>query len=140
MQEQKTRPDTGDVAAFISGLDDPAQRGACHDLIDLLAGVTGEPPVLWGTMIGFGRYHYKYASGHEGEAFLVGFALRKAEFSIYLGGDAAGGREALLAKLGKHRMGKGCLYVKRLSDINMDVLRALAQTSVAALRTAYPPE
>nr|WP_269467891.1 DUF1801 domain-containing protein [Devosia ureilytica] len=93
-------------------------------------------------MVGFGQYHYKYPTGHEGDAFLVGFAPRKSEFSIYLMGtyfpQETARREALLTKLGKHRMGKACLYVKRLSDIDLDVLRALAEISVRRLRDTYP--
>ncbi|MGB3336016.1 MAG: DUF1801 domain-containing protein [Devosia sp.] len=139
MYEQKTKPDTGDVDEFLAQLADPAKRADSHALIELMQDVSGAPPVLWGTMIGFGHYHYKYATGHEGDAFLVGFAPRKAEFSVYLMGTGdAERREALLARLGKHRMGKGCLYVKRLDDIDLGVLRELAETSVAALRAAYP--
>lgn len=142
MPEQKTRPDTGDVDEFLAQVDDPAKRADSYRLIELMSAVSGEPPVLWGSMVGFGRYHYKYTSGHEGDAFLVGFAPRKAEFSIYLMGtylpDEITRRDALLAKLGKHRMGKACLYVKRLSDIDMVVLRELAEISVATLRAAYP--
>jgi hypothetical protein len=142
MYEQKTRPDTGDVDEFLSQVEDPAKRADSYALIEMMRAVSGEPPVLWGTMIGFGHYHYRYDSGHEGNAFLIGFAPRKAEFSIYLMGtpENAGQRAALLARLGKHRMGKGCLYVRRLSDIDMEVLRELAANSVAALRVAYPTE
>lgn len=108
----------------------------------MMGEVTGEPAVLWGTMIGFGHYHYKYASGHEGDAFLIGFAPRKAAFSIYVMGcnfpDADAERIALLARIGKHRMGKGCLYVRKLADIDLSVLRELAELSVRRLREAYP--
>ena len=144
MPEQKTRPDTGDVDEFLAQVDDPARRADSHRLIEMMSAVSGEKPVLWGTMIGFGSYHYTYASGHAGDAFLIGFAPRKAEFSIYLMGTylpaEMARRDALLARLGKHRMGKACLYVKRLDDIDMDVLRELAGNSVAALRTAYPAQ
>lgn len=140
--EQKTRPDTGDVDAFLAQVEDAGKRADSQRLIELFREVTGEPPVLWGSMIGFGHYHYTYDSGHEGDSFLVGFAPRKAEFSIYLMGSYApeetARRDALLAKLGKHRVGKACLYVKRLSDIDMEVLRELAGISVATLRTSYP--
>lgn len=142
MAEQKTKPDTGDVDAFLAQVDDPAKRADSYRLIELMSAVAGEKPVLWGTMIGFGRYHYRYASGHEGEAFLIGFAPRKAEFSIYLMGtylpEEIARRDRLLARLGRHRMGKACLYAKRLDDIDMDVLRELAEISVATLRAAYP--
>ena len=144
MAEQKTKPHTGNVGEFLAQVEDARKRADSHVLIDLMSAVSGEPPVLWGTMIGFGQYHYRYPTGHEGDAFLIGFAPRKAEFSIYLMGtyfpEENEKREALLARLGKHRMGKACLYVKRLDDIDMDVLRALAGNSVAALRAAYPAQ
>lgn len=142
MSEQKTKPHTGDVAAFIAQVPDPIKQADSQTLIELMQSLTGEPPVLWGTMVGFGQYHYHYASGHEGDAFLVGFAPRKAEFSLYLmgcyGSDEQAEIDALLSKLGRHRMGKACLYVKRLSDIDLDVLAELARRSIAALRTRYP--
>jgi hypothetical protein len=133
---------TEDMDEFLAQIDDTAKRDDSQRLIALMEEVAGAPPVLWGSMIGFGRYHYKYASGTEGDSFLIGFAPRKAEFSIYLMGsylpEELDRRDALLARLGKHRMGKACLYVKRLSDIDMDMLRELAETSVALLREAYP--
>ncbi|GLQ09629.1 hypothetical protein GCM10007913_15610 [Devosia yakushimensis] len=142
MAGQKTMPDTGSVDAFLAQIEDPARRADSHAMARLLQEVSGEPPVLWGTMIGFGRYHYKYASGHEGDAFLVGFAPRKTEFSIYLMGtylpEETQRRDRLLARLGKHRMGKACLYVKRLSDIDLEILRQLAGISVETLRRTYP--
>ncbi|MET3925213.1 DUF1801 domain-containing protein [Devosia sp. 2618] len=140
--EQKNKPNTGDVDAFLAQLPDAAKREDSYRLIALLQEVSGEPPVLWGAGIGFGQYHYKYASGHEGDAALIGFAPRKAEFSIYLMGtyspEEIARRDGLLGKLGKHRMGKACLYVKRLSDIDMAVLRELAEISVSTMRSAYP--
>lgn len=143
MAEQKTRPDGGDVGIFLARIEDPAKRADSHALVALMQDVSGEEPVLWGSMVGFGLYHYRYASGHEGDAFLIGFAPRKAEFSIYLMGsyfpEEAARRDALLARLGKHRMGKACLYVKRLSDIDLDALRELADMSVRRLRETSPP-
>ena len=136
--EQKTKADTAPVDDFIAQLEDPAKRADSQALIKLLQDVTGEPPVLWGTMVGFGRYHYRYESGQEGDAFLVGFAPRKAEFSLYLMGDGSPERDDLLARLGKHRMGKACLYVRRLSDIDLGVLKQLAALSVQTLRQRYP--
>lgn len=140
MAEAKTKPHGGSVEDFLALPENEAKRSESQVLIDLMQSVSGEPSVLWGTMIGFGRYHYLYPSGHEGDTFLVGFAPRKAEFSIYLMGapDNEDRRTALLARLGKHRMGKACLYVKRLSDIDVDVLRELAALSVRTLREAYP--
>lgn len=142
MSEQKTRPETGDVQAFLMAIEDPAKRSDSAILVEMMEAASGAPAVLWGSMLGFGRYQYTYDSGHEGEAFLIGFAPRKAEFSLYLMGcslpQEVERRDALLARLGRHRMGKSCLYVKRLGDIDLAVLRELADISVAALRAAYP--
>jgi hypothetical protein len=99
---------------------------------------TGEPPAMWGSnIVGFGRYHYRYESGREGDAAPVGFSPRAKELVIYLAADAAD-REALLGRLGKHRTGKSCLYVKRLEDVDRGVLQALVAASVAAVRERYP--
>lgn len=142
MAEQKTKPHTGDVGEFLAQIEDDQKRADAHALVELMGGVTGEPPVLWGTIVGFGQYHYKYPTGHEGDSCLAGFSPRKAEFSIYLMGtyfpEESDRREALLAKLGKHRMGKACLYVKKLRDIDLDVLRELTEISVKRLRETYP--
>lgn len=144
MYAQKTRAGTGDVNAFVDQVEDPVRRADSLVLLALMQEASGEKPVLWGSMIGFGHYHYRYASGHEGDSFLIGFAPRKAAFSLYLLGcyfpDATERREALLARLGKHRLGKGCLYVKRLSDIDLDPLRELAALSVHQLRAAWPDQ
>jgi len=142
---QKTTADTGDVYDFIAGIDDAAKRQGSRTLIAMLEEVSGERPVLWGSMIGFGRYHYRYATGHEGDAFRIGFAPRKAEFSLYMLSAYAfdeirAETEALLARLGKHRTGKSCLYVKRLSDIDLDVLRQLATLSLRKMAEAYPAQ
>lgn len=142
MAEQKTQPGTGNIDDFVAALVDDQKRADAAALIQMMARVSGEPPVLWGTMIGFGRYHYRYDSEHEGDAFLIGFAPRRTEFSLYLMGCYLPGADAeradLLARLGKHRMGKACLYVKRLSDIDSAVLEELAAMSVTRLRQTYP--
>jgi hypothetical protein len=141
--ETKTKADTGDVDEFIAQIDDPAKRADSHRLIEMMQAVSGEQPVLWGNMVGFGQYHYRYASGHEGDALRIGFSPRKAEFSLYVLSayafeDIAAETDALLARLGKHRVGKSCLYVKRLSDIDMVVLRELAELSIRRMDEAYP--
>ena len=140
MAEQKTRPTREDIGDFLAELE-PARQADAEALIAMMSAATGRPPVLWGTMVGFGQYHYRYPSGTEGDTFLVGFSPRKAEFSIYLMGiyfpDTQAVAEALLARLGKHRMGKACLYVKRLSDIDRDVLAQLVTLSVARLKQEY---
>ena len=106
--------------------------------MQLFERVTGAPAKMWGpTMIGFGQYHYKYDSGREGDLFLAGFAPRKSELVVYLVGKIEN-QSALLAKLGKHRMGRACLYIKRLEQIDLAVLEELVRKSIAALKAKYP--
>lgn len=142
MAKTSTTSSSQSVDDLLARVTDAEKRRDSDTLIAMLQEVTGEAPVAWGSMIGFGHYHYVYDSGHEGDSFLVGFAPRKAEFSIFLMGtyspDELEQRAALLARLGRHRMGKACLYIRRLSDIDLDVLRELAVLSVTALREAYP--
>lgn len=143
MAETKTRPTGESVGAFLASVEDAQKRQDSHRLVELMSKVTGEAPKLWGpSIVGFGSYHYKYASGREGDSSLTGFSPRKTEFSIYLMGgysdEETEARDALLAKLGKHRMGKGCLYVKRLDDIDMGVLEKLVKMSVGELKRLYP--
>jgi hypothetical protein len=142
LAEQKTRPDTGDVGEFLDALNDPAKRADSEWLIGMMSEISGHPPVLWGTMIGFGQYHYKYSSGHEGDAFRIGFAPRKAEFSLYVlvayDGAETERQTDLLNRLGKHRAGKSCLYVKRLADIDLAVLRELTQFAFDHMAAKYP--
>ena len=142
MAEQKTRPHTGDVDEFLAHVEDPVKRADSQAMTAMLQEISGHEPVLWGTMVGFGQYHYKYASGHEGDAFRIGFAPRKGDISIYTlvthEGAAANRQAALLAQLGKHKAGKSCLYIRRLSDVDMDVLRELAQLAYAQMLDRYP--
>jgi hypothetical protein len=138
MYEAKTKPTDADVQAYLDALEKPERRADCDTLIDLMSAATGSPPVMWGTsIVGFGRYHYKYDSGHEGDACLTGFASRKGDLSIYIiaGFDAAA---PLLARLGKHKIGKACLYVSRLANVDLAVLDALIRASVADVRRKYP--
>jgi hypothetical protein len=142
MAETKTKPSGESVTEYIMQIEDEQKRRDSQALIRLMTKVTGKKPKMWATMIGFGEYHYTYASGHEGDTALAAFAPRKAEFSIYLGGglfpETQAKHEALLQKLGKHRMGKGCLYVKRLSDIDMNVLEDLVRLGVEGVKAHYP--
>jgi hypothetical protein len=138
MAEPKTRATRASVDKYLDAIGDEQRRGDCRSLAELMSRVTKEPPTMWGTsIVGFGKYHYKYASGHEGDSCLTGFASRKGDISIYL---TAGfeGQEPLLAKLGKHKAGKGCLYVKRLADIDLKMLESLVKGSVAKTRQRYP--
>jgi hypothetical protein len=136
--ELKTRQTDASVEAYLDAIDDVQRREDCRALAALIRRVTKCEPKMWGaSIVGFGSYHYKYESGHEGDACLAGFSSRKAEISLYLmpGLDAT---QTLLAALGKHKAGKGCLYVKRLSDIDVRVLENLIRDTVAELRRRYP--
>jgi hypothetical protein len=134
MAENKTKPTQVSVAAFIEALDQPARRSDAKTLVTLMQQATGEKPKMWGpSIIGFGTHHYKYDSGREGDTVLVGFSPRKAATVLY-GVTGARGADALLAKLGKHTTGKGCLYIKRLCDVDLGVLAELLERSVAAKR------
>jgi len=138
MAETKTRPTGASVEAHIGAVASEAQRQDAETLIALMRKVTGQAPVMWGpSIIGFGTYHYRYASGHQGDAALTGFAFRKNEFALYISACLEG-REHLLGQLGKHRATKGCLYIKRLADVDLKVLEQLVADSVADLQRRYP--
>ncbi|NIS15695.1 MAG: DUF1801 domain-containing protein [Aliifodinibius sp.] len=126
-----------DVMVFLNKLDDERRRQECLELIVLLSDVTGEEPRLWNdSIIGFGSYHYKYKSGREGDWFLTGFSPRKQYLTIYI----LPGLEAfpsLLNKLGKPKIGKSCLYLKGLRDIDKNVLKRLVQTSVRLMKETH---
>lgn len=130
------------VRGFIAAQESDQRRKDSARLIELMRRVTGEKPKMWGSIVGFGEYHYKYESGHEGQTCLVGFSPRKAAFSIYLLGgyfpETEAKQQKLLARLGKHTIGKACLYVKKLDDVDFEVLEELVTMSVEALRKRYP--
>lgn len=141
MAELKTKATTRSVDAYIASAGTEERRADCRTLVALFGRVTSEPPTMWGTsIVGFGSYHYKYASGHEGDACLVGFSSRKTDLTLYLLPGFAG-REALLNRLGPHKTGKGCLYLKRLSGIDLGVLEELIRLSFTHMkqRAATPP-
>jgi Domain of unknown function (DU1801) len=134
MALNKTQPTEVSVTAFIDKLAEPAKQSDAKALIGLMKSATGEEPRMWGpSIIGFGTYHYKYESGREGDTVLVGFSPRKPATVLYgvLGSENADG---LLAKLGKHTTGKGCLYIKKLSDVDRKVLGQLIVESVVTRR------
>ena len=138
MADNKTKPTKVSVAAFIDALTDQTSRADAKALVKLMQSATGEKPKMWGpSIIGFGSYHYTYESGREGDAPLIGFSPRKAATVLY-GATGSGDSEALLAKLGKHSTSKGCLYIKKLADVDQKVLEALVVKSVAAKRARYP--
>ena len=139
MAENKLQETTGNVSKFIEEIEDEKKRQDAHQLIQLFSEETGCEPKLWGAnIIGFGRYHYKYPSGHEGDAAPIGFSPRKAQISIYLSQPEDEIREEKLSRLGKHKMGKGCLYIKKVSDIDPAVLKELVQDSVSYIKETYP--
>ncbi|CAM4034359.1 DUF1801 domain-containing protein [Mesobacillus thioparans] len=138
MYELKTKENDNSVIEFIECVDSPKKREDAYRLLDIFTETTGYPAKMWGpSIIGFGSYHYKYESGHEGDAPLVGFSPRKAKISLYFAtGDTE--REALLKEFGKHTSGKACVYINKLMDIDIDVLKALINQSVAFLKERYP--
>ena len=137
MADNKTQPTKLSVAAFIDGLTDQTKRADVKALVKLMQSATGEKPKMWGpSIIGFGSYHYKYESGREGDMPLAGFSPRKAATVLYCM-TGFSDSEALLAKLGKHTTGKGCLYIKKLADVDHNVLGAQVVKSVA-MRARHP--
>jgi hypothetical protein len=134
MVANKTKPTSVSVAAFVNAITEPARRTDAKALMDLMKRATGEKAKMWGTaIIGFGTLHYRYESGREGDTVLVGFSPRKPATVLYgvTGSKSAG---TLLAKLGKHTTGKGCLYIKKLTDVDQDVLEELIVRAVAEKR------
>lgn len=138
MYELKTKENDNSVLEFIENVDNVKKREDAYQLLDIFTETTGYKAMMWGpSIIGFGTYHYKYESGHEGDAPLVGFSPRKAKISLYFAtGDTK--REELLQEFGKHTSGKACVYINKVNDINVDVLRALIKQSVSYLNEMYP--
>jgi hypothetical protein len=137
MASNKTLPTTVSPAAFIDQLTGEQRRQDCHALVALMRDATGHPPRMWGTsIVGFDQYHYKYASGRQGEIMITGFSPRTQDLVLYLGENIR--RSALMARLGKHKTGQGCLYIKRLEDVDRTVLKQLIEESVAIIRKQYP--
>jgi hypothetical protein len=134
MADNKTKPTKLSVAAFIDALTDRNRRADAKALVKLLQSAAGEKPKMWGpSIIGFGSYHYTYDSGREGDMPLIAFSPRKAAIVLY-NMTASSDSEALLAILGKHSRGKGCLYIKKIADVDQQVLGALAVKALAAMR------
>ncbi len=130
--ELKTKPTDTTVAAFLEAVRDEGRREDGKAVARLIGEVTGEPAAMWGpSIVGFGRYSYTYASGHSGEMCQIGFSPRKAQLVFY-GMAGFEGREAFLERLGKHKTGKGCLYINKLSDVDLGVLRQIVEQAWAA--------
>jgi len=129
MAELKTKPNNGSVEEFLDSVENEKRREDSFKVLDLMKTVTGHEPKMWGdSIIGFGTYHYKYASGREGDWFLTGFSPRKQNLTLYImaGFDEY---EALLGKLGKYKIGKSCLYINKIEDIDIEVLKKLVKQS-----------
>jgi Domain of unknown function (DU1801) len=137
MADQKTKQTTQSVESFLSKVTDKQVREDCNTIIKLMKKVTGAPPKMWGpSIIGFGQYHYKYESGHEGDMCLTGFSPRKQNISLYIMAGIPG-QDELMKKLGKHKAGKGCIYVKQLKDIDTGVLENMISKAVNYLKKKY---
>ncbi|KZE45250.1 DUF1801 domain-containing protein [Rossellomorea marisflavi] len=138
MYELKTKETDADVLEYIETSVPENRREDAFKLLDLFTEASGFAAKMWGkSIIGFGSYHYKYASGHEGDAALAGFSPRKSKISIYLGCTGTE-KDRLLSNLGKHTSGKGCVYINQLSDADADILRELIRLSIHELQTKYP--
>jgi hypothetical protein len=137
LYELKTKETDNSVIEFIETVENPKKRADAYHLLDIFTESTGYQAKMWGaSIIGFGSYHYKYETGHEGDAPLVGFSPRKAKFSLYFApGDTK--REELLKVFGKHTTGKACVYINKISDINVEVLKELINQSISFLKKRY---
>ena len=134
MAELKTKKNDGDVKAFIERVENETRRNDARKVLALMEEITGEKASMWGpSIIGFGSYHYKYASGREGDWMLTGFSPRKQSTTLYLMSGFTQ-LEPLLGKLGKHKTGKGCLYINKLEDVNENVLKELIEKSIQILK------
>lgn len=136
--QQKTVPTDASVEAFLAGVDPPGRAEDARVVMELMHAVSGEPPVMWGgAIIGFGSYSYTYASGHSGVAQRIGLSPRKANLAVYLPG-MRDELQAFLPRLGKHKLGGGCLYLNGLASVDLEVLRAMIEASWAHINRAYP--
>ena len=138
MAENKTKQTNASVDKFIGTIKEKTTRENCYKLIELMKSVTKEEPKMWGpSIIGFGTYHYKYASGREGDMCITGFSPCKQNLTIYLMGGFEK-QKTQLEKLGKHKIGKACLYIKTLSDVDLKILKEMITNSVKEMKKRYP--
>jgi hypothetical protein len=136
--QPKTKPNDASVDAYLDAIEDNTRRLECRELVAMMSRITGQRPKMWGpSIVGFGTYHYRYASGHEGDSCLTGFSSRKGDISVYNVASFEG-KADLLAKLGTYKTGKSCLYIRRLSDVDRSALECLLAGSVAEIRRRYP--
>lgn len=138
MTKNKTTETSISVNDFVNAVKDEVKRKDSLNLIQLLKKQTGLDPKMWGpSIVGFGSYHYKYDSGHEGDSPLVGFSPRATALTLYLSGHFEK-REELLEKLGKHKTDKGCIYIKKLDDINIETLQKMVTNHIKHIKKLYP--
>lgn len=138
MAETKTKPTGANVDAYLESRASPEQLADCKAIMAICRRVTRQQPRMWGpSIVGYGSYTYRYESGHSGDSCLAGFAVRGRELVVYLVADTPA-QVDLLARLGRHKMGKACLYFKRLADLDIAILEALIAESVAEVRRRYP--
>jgi uncharacterized protein DUF1801 len=136
--ENRTKRTEASAEEYFATIDDLTRRQDCEALARLMTKATKCAPKMWGSsIVGFGTYHYKYESGREGDSCLVGFSSRKGDISVY-GLHAAVDAEQLLARLGKHKAGKGCVYIKRLADVDVKLLEKLVASAAAEKRRQHP--
>jgi hypothetical protein len=139
MSVPKTKPTEVSAESYIAAIRNEEQRNDAQRLVVLMRKVTRHEPRMWGpSIIGFGSYHYKYASGHEGDSALAALAARGRELVVYIAADFQG-RDVLLARLGEHRTGRVCVYIRRLANVDLKILEKLVARSVADTRSRYPP-
>lgn len=137
MAELKTQPNKQSVDAFIEAVEPGWKRDDAREILKLMGKITGEKPVMWGdSIVGFGNYHYKYESGREGDWFLAGFSPRKQSMTIYMMGGYKG-QDELLKKLGKYKKSVGCLYIKKLADVDINILTQMTKKSIQSLKERY---
>lgn len=138
MSQNKTTPNDQSVEAFIDAVDDAQKRKDSYAIVELMKDATGCEPIMWGSsIVGFGTYHYKYESGREGDYLLVGFSPRKQNLSLYGISSEIEGYDDLMGKLGKYTTGKSCVYIKRLSDVDIPTLKRLIEASAKLTKARY---
>lgn len=141
MAENKTKETSASVEEFIAALASKQQQADSRELIKIFEDASGYPPKMWGpSIIGFGSYHYKYASGHEGDSPLAGFSPRKGSISLYMSCDVKGQHADLLSKLGKHKAAKSCVYINKLADANPEIIAKMVKASIQETLTLYPQQ
>ena len=137
MAENKTKPTRASVTAFLNTVENETRRRDANTINEMMTRITGEKPTMWGpAMVGFGSYHYKYESGREGDLFQTGFSPRKANLVLYIM-PGYGQFDDVMARLGKHKTGKACLYINKLEDVDLAVLEELIVKSIAWIRKKY---